>query len=99
MKMNAKVFELPVYNIKFAEENEIPKLKALLIGGAIDEFIISAPTDFIGLNHIFNGERLDRLLSEIKVAAIDGAMFQFAREHNLKHAVLFQRAKLDTVDE
>ncbi len=99
LKMKAEVFELPIYQIKFAEENEIPKLKALLKGGAIDEFILSAPTDFIGLNHIFNGERLDRLLSEIKVTAIDGAMFQFAREQNLKHAVLFQRPKIDTVNE
>ena len=64
MKMKAEVFELPIYQIKFAEENEIPKLKALLKGGAID-----------------------------------GAMFQFAREHNLKHTVLFQRTKIDTVDE
>jgi len=89
--------ELSVYQIKIPQKNEIAKLKTLLRGGAIDEFIFSAPSDFIWLNYIFGGEPLERILSGIEISALDGSMFQTAREHNLKRAILFQPGKIDTV--
>ena len=99
LKMKGEVSELPVYQIKFPKGYEISKLKALLKGGAIDEFIFTAPTDFIWLSFIFKGEPLDRLLTEVKVSAVDNLIFQTAREHNLKRAGLFRPGKIDTVDE
>jgi len=97
LKMNAEVCRLPVYQIKFSGKDKISKLKALLKGGAIDEFIFSAPTDFIALNHIFNGEPLVRILSEVAISAADGLIFQTVREHDLKRAGLFRLDKLGKV--
>jgi len=94
-----QISELSVYQIKTPPVNDITKLKTLLKGGAIDEFIFSVPTDFIWLNFLFKGEPLDRLLAEIRVSGVDGSIFQTAREHNLKQVVLFQRTKIDTVNE
>jgi len=99
LAVNAQISELGIYQIKTPNGNEIAKLKTLLKGGAIDEFIFYAPTDFIWLKHIFNDEPLDHILSGIKVSAVNGVIFQTIREHNLKQAGLFQRGKIDTVDE
>lgn len=93
----AEITELPVYQIKFAVPDEIVKLKTLLKGGAIDEFILSAPTDFIALQHIFGEEPLPALFAEIKVSAVDGAALQSIREHGLVSADLFRLEKIDTV--
>jgi uroporphyrinogen-III synthase len=98
IKAGAEVYELPVYQIKFPKEIEIPKLKALLKGGAIDEFIFSAPTDFIALKYIFNNESMASIFAEIEVSAADGLVFQAAREQNLKHAGLFRPDKVDKVE-
>ena len=98
IKAGAEIFELPVYQIKFPKEIEIPKLKALLKGGAIDEFIFSAPTDFIALKYIFNNESMASIFAEIEVSAADGLIFQAAREQNLKHAGLFRSDKIDKVE-
>ncbi len=95
---NIKISELSIYRIKIPPENEITRLKTLLKGGAIDEFIFVAPTDFIWLSHIFGGESLDQLLSDINISAVDGSIFQTAREHNLKQTVLFKPRKIDTLE-
>ena len=101
IKSRAEVTELPVYRIKPAVKNETAKLKTLLItlfrGGAIDEFIFSAPTDFIALKNTFNEELFAELFSEIKVSAVDGLTLQIVREHDLKRADLFRLEKIDTV--
>ena len=97
MKAGAKVSKLPIYRIRLTEEAKIGKLKALLKGGAIDEFIFSAPTDFIALKYIFEAEPLARIFSEIKVSAVDGATLQIVREHDIKRADLFRMGKLDKV--
>ncbi|MCY7348873.1 MAG: uroporphyrinogen-III synthase [Pyrinomonadaceae bacterium] len=97
IKAGAIVSELPIYRIKLTKKAEIGKLKALLKGGAIDEFIFSAPTDFISLKYIFKAEPLARIFSEIKVSAVDGATLQIVREHHIKRADLFRLEKLDKV--
>lgn len=94
---NAKFSELPIYRIKIGGKNEIAKLKTLLKGGAIDEFIFSAPTDFIALEYIFNEEPLARIFSEIKISAVDALTRQIIREHDIKPAGLFRLGKIDTV--
>ena len=96
-KTKAEFFELPIYQIQITENNEISKLKALLKGGAIDEFIFSSQTDFIALKYIFNNEPLERIFAEINVSAIDGLVFQTIREHNLKCSGLFQPNKIAKV--
>ena len=94
LKTGAEVSELPIYQIKVSKENEITKLKTLLKGGAIDEFIFSAPTDFAYLNHIFNDEPLAGVFAGIEISAIDGLAYQSLRENDLKCAGLFQPDKI-----
>lgn len=97
IKTGAQVFEVPLYQTSFSNEDEIPKLKALLKGGAIDEFIFTAPTDFIALQIIFKDEPLSEIFKEMKISAFDGQIYQTLREHNLKSAILFQMDKIDKV--
>ncbi len=99
IEVGAEVCDLPVYQIKVPKANEIPKIKALVKGGAIDEFVFSAPTDFIYLNYIFSGERLARVFAGIKIFAVDGNVYQTVRENSLICAGLFQTDKIAKVDE
>jgi uroporphyrinogen-III synthase len=84
VESGASVVELPIYQAKISRTDETAKLKVLLKGGAIDEFIFSAPTDLIALKHYFNNKLISATLSELNVSTIDKAMFQTLKEHNLK---------------
>ena len=95
----AEVCELPIYQIKISKENEIPKIKALVKGGAIDEFIFTAPADLIYLNYIFSGEPLARVFADVKISAADPIVYQTVRENDLIRAGLFQADKIAKVDE
>jgi len=82
--MGAKVLELPIYRAKLADKIEIAKLKTLLNGGAIDEFIFSTPADFIALQFYFSGVAMIDVLSGINVSATSENTFQTAKEYNLR---------------
>jgi uroporphyrinogen-III synthase len=91
---NADVFELPVYRTILNESSGLIKLKTLLKGGAIDEFILTAPNDLIALRKYFGNENLPEILSEISISVSDGVMFQAVKEHELKRVGLFHPDKL-----
>ncbi|MCU0238563.1 MAG: uroporphyrinogen-III synthase [Pyrinomonadaceae bacterium] len=79
---NANVSAINTYKI-----NEIPqltKLKSLIKGGAIDEFIFTSPEDVFALNYISDLSNLDLVFS-----ATDGNTFQTLREFNIK-PILFK---------
>jgi uroporphyrinogen-III synthase len=95
----AEVWELPIYQIKISKENEIPKIKALVKGGAIDEFIFTAPTDLIYLNYIFSGEPLACVFSDVEISVANPIVYQTVRENDLIGAGLFQTDKIAKVDE
>lgn len=99
LQAGAEVSEMPVYQIKVSKENEISKLKALVKGGAIDEFVVLAPADFIRLNYIFGGEPLAQIFAGIKISAADPIVYQTIRENSLNCAGLFQADKIAKVDE
>ncbi len=63
------VMNLPVYSFEIADKSEIPKLKALLKGGAIDEFIFSSHFDVISLAQLFQTENLSDMLAGIRLTA------------------------------
>ena len=81
--LNANVTELAIYQIKKIEEVRITKLKALLKGGAIDEFIFTSPIDVLNLADIFSTEHLSELLAEIIIFADDKATLQSLKEFGL----------------
>jgi uroporphyrinogen-III synthase len=69
IEAGAAVTELPVYqHLETAEEN-LPKLRALLAGGAVDEFVFCHPGDVDNLLYICETVDIQTLLSGIKVAA------------------------------
>jgi uroporphyrinogen-III synthase len=84
VESGASVVELPIYQAKISRAVETARLKILLKGGAIDEFIITLPTDLIALKHYFNNRIISKTLSEINVSTIDKAMVQTLKEHNLE---------------
>lgn len=98
IEAGAEAFELPIYQVKIQKANEISKLKALLKGGAIDEFIFSAPTDFIYLNYIFEGESLASVFAGVEIYASDANVYQTVRENDLKCSGLFQPNKIAKVE-
>lgn len=80
----AIVTELPIYQAQIIDKKEVSKLKVLLTGGAIDEFIFSSPTDLIALKYLFSDNSMSEILAETKVSATDEVMFQALKEHNQK---------------
>ena len=84
IELGANLVSIPIYQAKGSNPREIAKLKVLLAGGAIDEFILSTPTDLIALKLYFDNRSISQILSEIKVSTIDRAMFQMLKEHELK---------------
>jgi uroporphyrinogen-III synthase len=65
----ALVTELPVYQRAAGAKGDLPKLRALLAGGAIDEFVFCAPADVDNLLYISGAADIHAVLSGVKVAA------------------------------
>lgn len=80
----AELIELPIYKAHITDKSEVAKLKTLLKGGAIDEFVFSAPEDLIALKYFFAGNDLPDVLAEIKVSAPDANIYQTLREYDLR---------------
>ena len=81
--LNSSVTELPIYSANIADETQIPKLKALLKGGAIDEFIFSTHFDVLNLAQIFQAENLADILEGVTITATDGLTLQSLKEFRL----------------
>lgn len=75
--------ELSVYSVEIADETAIPKLKALLKGGAIDDFIFSSHFDVLNLAQMFQTENLAELLEGITLTATDNLTLQSLQEFRL----------------
>ena len=82
-RLNSTVTELGIYFAKVEDENEIPKLKALLKGGAIDEFIFSTHFDVLNLAQMFQAENLKDILDDVTLTAIDNLTLQSLKEFRL----------------
>lgn len=81
--LGATVSELPIYEIIAEKESETAKLKTLLKGGAIDEFIFTSPFDVINLAHLFPNDNLADVLAETALYAADNATAQSIQEFRL----------------
>lgn len=81
---NGVVREISLYKIIKRYLSEIAKLKALILGGAIDEFIFSDPADLIFFQKIFEMECEVSGFPEMKFSAINEVMYQMLFENGLK---------------
>ena len=79
----AQVTELGVYRLKPENVAGLTRLKTLLKGGAIDEFVFTSPADASHLTVIFR-EKLKDLLAGTSVSATDETTFQTLREYELR---------------
>jgi uroporphyrinogen-III synthase len=84
LEKGAIVTELAIYRVEITGAHENARLKALLKGGAIDEFVFSSPADLISLKKFAASESLAEILSETEISAVDEITFQSLKEHNLK---------------
>lgn len=82
-RSGAEVSELNIYRLKAENAAGLTKLKALLKGGAVDEFVFTAAADASDLAFI-SGEKLKDLLAGTSVSAIDETTFQTLREYELR---------------
>ena len=82
-KIGAVAVEFPIYEITAENESEIAKLKSLLIGGAIDEFIFTSPFDVVNLAHLFPNENLPDILNEIRLTAVNKTVLQSLEEFRI----------------
>lgn len=80
---NGKAENLSVYEFQDIREMNFTKLKSLLIGGAIDEFIIASPIDLLIIREIFQFDNFQTLFDEITFSAKDDITFQFLRENDV----------------
>lgn len=83
----AGITELPLYQARRSEPSRLPKLEALLKGGAIDEFIFSSPVDAANLAILFHPVNLKDLLAGTTVSAIDSTTAQSLREFGITQIV------------
>lgn len=77
----ADVTEISVYKSVFQDSLQIPKLKALVKGGGIDEFIFTAPEDVFNILRLFNNENLEKIFAGIKISTNDEVTRQTFNEH------------------
>lgn len=73
--------EIEVYSLKFEKPGETAKPKALLIGGAIEEFIFTSPNDLPDLAALA-GDLLPAL-KDVRASALDAAALQALREYSI----------------
>lgn len=84
----AIVEKFSVYEFILPEKKEITKLKALLIGGAIDEFIISSPVDFLILEALMPDENLNFVFNDLDLFAENAIAYNFLLEKGYKPKLL-----------
>ena len=82
----ADVTEILIYQAEISEKNISANLKALLKGGAVDEFIVTSAEDVIALKHHLSTENLAEALSEVKISGVDEVSMQTLRENDLRPA-------------
>lgn len=76
----AEVREVEIYEIVNQNESEITKLKALLVGGAIDEFVFSSPEEVFSLFKLIGAESFAQTLSDLKIRALNEITLQTLSE-------------------
>lgn len=83
-RRGATADELEIYEAAIEEKTDAARLKVLLGGGAIDEFVFSAPEDWIALRAFLKTDDVSGFFNETTVSAADAVTFQFLREHELE---------------
>lgn len=81
---SSEVTELEIYEIENRNDSEFSKLKALIVGGAVDEIVFSSPEEVFNLYKIIGKKDFVRVLSEIEIHAVNEIAYQTLREFDVK---------------
>ncbi|HMS42818.1 MAG TPA: uroporphyrinogen-III synthase [Pyrinomonadaceae bacterium] len=79
----AEVFESEIFTLKYPFDNKIAKLKALLSGGAVDEFVFTAPDDVFSLTQYVFPASIKAILQEVKCFATNEITMQTLHESGI----------------
>ncbi|MBC7901047.1 MAG: uroporphyrinogen-III synthase [Saprospiraceae bacterium] len=79
----ADIHELPLYRTKPVGENDSARVKALMLGGAIDELVFSNLDDLLSLQFLFPDHGLCELLKDVDVIAASDDVYQTLTESGL----------------
>jgi uroporphyrinogen III methyltransferase/synthase len=82
-RKKSEATELNIYTLKTENAAGLTRLKALLKGGAVDEFVFASAAEVSNLAALFD-EKLKDLLAGTSVSATDETTFQTLREYELR---------------
>jgi uroporphyrinogen-III synthase len=82
-KKRAEVIESAIYRAAFTLPNELPKIKALVKGGAVDEIIFNTSEDFLQCRFVFRHEDIAEVLRGVKISAVSDAVRQTLFENRI----------------
>lgn len=80
----ARVREMPVYRLRFEEAADIPKTRALLIGGLVDALLVTSAREMESLKALIPGRPLADALRGVEVFAADHNSYQALCENGLR---------------
>jgi uroporphyrinogen-III synthase len=83
-KESAKAVEIEIYEIENRNDPEHTKLKALAVGGAIDELVFNSPEDVFNLAKLIGNENFPQILANIKIQAFNEITGQTLSEFGVK---------------
>lgn len=75
---------IPIYRTNLKADAGIIKLKTLVKGGAVDEFIFSSAEDFASFRKLFKDENPASILSGMQVSVLNETAYQLLNEHGLR---------------
>jgi uroporphyrinogen-III synthase len=84
VELASSVTEIAVYELQDSEKDKTVNLKALLKGGAIDEFIFDSPEDLLSLKYYLGGEDLSEIFVDIKTSGTSETVIKALRENGLR---------------
>ena len=79
----AKISELPIYRASFEDEAANVKLKTLLKGGAVDEFVFSSSEDVLSLKRLL-GDDFFAVSGEMQISAASEIVYQTLQENGFR---------------
>lgn len=82
---------LEVYKTLDIEKEIKTKFKTLLLGGAVDKFILTKPIDFLMIQKFFGIEDVKKLFDDIEINVLDEVTQNFLRENGLNSRLLNQK--------
>lgn len=79
---------LEVYQIERVESADYARQKALINGGAVDEFVVTSPDDLLFLKQIYRGKGNFADTFDFRLSAADAGLVRFLKDNNLTAGLL-----------